>query len=179
MRLFLILFILFSCNQAYQSPLNNMKKDTIIDLFIDINKQIILNEELKIDSILELSDYLFIKTAGGVRMWTDKMMSVSNSIIPQDGDIVTLLYECVELDDNLITLNKSIIDGYLSDTISFKLGFSKQMKGLNYAIKRLNVGDKAKIIIPSHLAFGVSGYGQQVSPYATLLLNVELLNCKK
>ena len=50
------------------------------------------------------------------------------------------------------------------------------MRGLNYAIKLLSVGDKAKIIIPSYLGFGMSGYDKVVPPYSTLVLNVKLLN---
>ena len=52
------------------------------------------------------------------------------------------------------------------------------MKGVNYAIKLLKVGESAKIIIPSYLGFGVSGYGELVPPYSTLLLNIKLLNVK-
>ena len=44
------------------------------------------------------------------------------------------------------------------------------MRGLNYAIKLLEIGDKAKIIIPSYLGFGLSGYGKTVPPYSTLIL---------
>ena len=53
------------------------------------------------------------------------------------------------------------------------------MRGLNYAIKLLKVGYKSKIIIPSYLGFGMSGYGKSVPPYSTLILNVELLNIEK
>ena len=53
------------------------------------------------------------------------------------------------------------------------------MRGLNYAIKLLKIGDKAKIIIPSYLGFGMSGYGKSVPPYSTLMLNVKLLNIEK
>ena len=70
-------------------------------------------------------------------------------------------------------------DNTLIDTINFKIGYSKQMKGLNYAIKLLKIGDKSKIIIPSYLGFGMSGYGKLVPPYSTLLLNVKLLNIKE
>ena len=53
------------------------------------------------------------------------------------------------------------------------------MRGLNYAIKLLKIGDKAKIVIPSYLGFGMSGYGKEVPPYSTLFLNVKLLNIKE
>ena len=64
------------------------------------------------------------------------------------------------------------------DTIVFQLGYSKQMRGLNHAIKLLKIGESAKIVIPSYLGFGMSGYGKEVPPYATLLLNIKLLNIK-
>ena len=76
-------------------------------------------------------------------------------------------------------LAANILDHSFIDTLSFKIGYSKQMRGLNYAIKLLQIGDKAKIIIPSYLGFGISGYGKLVPPYSTLFLNVKLLNIKK
>ena len=73
----------------------------------------------------------------------------------------------------------SFNDATMLDTLVFQIGYSKQMRGLNYAIKLLKIGDKAKIIIPSYLGFGISGYGKLVPPYSTLFLNVKLLNVKK
>ena len=74
--------------------------------------------------------------------------------------------------DNIENVSNSI----LIDTISFKIGYSKELSGLNHGIKLLQIGDNAKIIIPSYLGFGMSGYGKAVPPYSTLLLNVKLLN---
>ena len=85
-----------------------------------------------------------------------------------------MAYNCVIFDHV-----NNLVDDILVDTIGFKIGYSKQMRGLNYAIKLLKVGDKSKIIIPSYLGFGMSGYGKSVPPYSTLILNVELLNIEK
>ena len=92
----------------------------------------------------------------------------------KDGDNVSVVYNCVVFEQSDVISNNLLID-----TISFKIGYSKQMKGFNYAVKLLKVGDKAKIIIPSYLGFGMSGYGKSVPPYSTLLLNVKLLNIKE
>ena len=178
MRLIIIFLLLQSCVQSYESPIKIKQRNIDNDLLIEFNKSLIKHEEKKIDSILIGSNYVFSKTSTGLRMWIDSVSSTINDKSPKDGNIIQLLYECVVLDDNQKILNNNLIEGYLTDTISFKLGFSKQMKGLNYAIKLLTVGDKAKIIIPSYLGFGMSGYGKQVEPYTTLLLNVELLNFK-
>jgi peptidyl-prolyl cis-trans isomerase A (cyclophilin A) len=178
MRLIVIFFLLNACVHSYESPIKIKQKNTDSDFFIEVNKSLITHEAKKIDSVLMGSNYVFSKTNTGLRIWIDSISSTINKTNPQDGNVVQLLYECVVLDNNQKILNNKLIEGYLTDTISFKLGFSKQMKGLNYAIKLLKVGNKAKIIIPSYLGFGMSGYGKQVTPYATLLLNVELLNFK-
>ena len=145
-----------------------------ISLFIIMNKEIIKKEEKTIDSLLKLSNIPFLKDSTGVRVAINYKNHNALSFYPKDGNTVKITYNCVVFDN----LN-NIFEDILIDTISFKIGYSKQMKGLNYAIKLLQIGDKAKIIIPSYLGFGMSGYGKTVPPYSTLLLNVQLLNIKE
>jgi FKBP-type peptidyl-prolyl cis-trans isomerase len=42
----------------------------------------------------------------------------------------------------------------------------------------MNVGDRAKFIVPSHLAFGLLGDQKMIPPQATLVYDVELINLK-
>ena len=116
----------------------------------------------------------FIKDSTGIRIYIDEGVSNARLLYPQNGNHVLLAYHCVVFEDSEV-----IINNVLEDTIFFKLGYSKQMKGLNHAIKLLKTGDNAKIIIPSYLGFGMSGYKNIVQPYSTLLLNVKLLNIKE
>ena len=95
----------------------------------------------------------------------------NDHFFPQNGNFVTIAYDCVVFDNSDLLNNHDF-----TDTLRFKIGYSKQMRGLNYAIKLLQIGDKGKFIIPSYLGFGMSGYGKVVPPYSTLLLNVKLLN---
>jgi FKBP-type peptidyl-prolyl cis-trans isomerase FklB len=41
------------------------------------------------------------------------------------------------------------------------------------------VGSKWKLYIPSNLAYGAQGAGQQIAPYSTLVFEVELLDIVK
>jgi len=43
----------------------------------------------------------------------------------------------------------------------------------------LHQGDKAKFIIPSHLAYGLLGDQKQIPPGATLVYDVELIQLNK
>ena len=43
----------------------------------------------------------------------------------------------------------------------------------------MNVGDKARLVIPSHLAYGSQGAGGVIPPDATLIFDVELMDVKQ
>lgn len=61
---------------------------------------------------------------------------------------------------------------------SIPLGKGTAESGLEEGILLLNVGDKAKFIIPSHLAFGLFGDAKKVPAKATLVYDIELIELK-
>ena len=61
---------------------------------------------------------------------------------------------------------------------SFPLGAGRVIKGWDEGIMLLNVGTKAKLIIPSDLGYGARGAGGVIPPNATLIFDVELLEIK-
>ena len=171
---FLLVFFSFSCRPKFQERITPPKPNEMTDVFIDATKTMIQDEERMIDSLLLLSNIDFHKDSTGIRIHIDYQSIYQNLSYPIDGDNVSIAYNCVVFDDM-----QRVIDDVFIDTLTFKIGYSKQMRGLNYAIKLLKIGDKAKIIIPSYLGFGLSGYKQSVPPYSTLLLNIKLLNIEK
>jgi FKBP-type peptidyl-prolyl cis-trans isomerase FkpA len=60
----------------------------------------------------------------------------------------------------------------------FEAGHGGVESGLEEGILLLRVGDKAKFIVPSHLAFGLLGDQRKIPQQATLIYDVELLNLK-
>jgi FKBP-type peptidyl-prolyl cis-trans isomerase len=79
------------------------------------------------------------------------------------------------------------LDGRLADQtpghrpFDFKMGQEGQViEGLRLALLHLKKGEKAKIILPSRLAFGSTGSTNgSIAPYTPLLYEVEVLDVKK
>ncbi|TJY32922.1 peptidylprolyl isomerase [Pontimicrobium aquaticum] len=62
--------------------------------------------------------------------------------------------------------------------IDFALGVGQVIPGWDEGIQLLKVGDKARFVIPSDLAYGSAGAGGVIPPDATLIFDVELMNIK-
>jgi len=62
--------------------------------------------------------------------------------------------------------------------IDFGLGMGQVISGWDEGIQLLNVGDKARFVIPSDLAYGSRGAGGVIPPDATLIFDVELMDVK-
>ena len=62
--------------------------------------------------------------------------------------------------------------------IEFRLGQGQVIEGWDEGIALLQVGDKARFVIPSHLGYGSRGAGGVIPPNATLIFDVELMDVK-
>lgn len=62
--------------------------------------------------------------------------------------------------------------------IDFQLGVGQVISGWDEGISLLQVGDKARFVIPSHLGYGSRGAGGVIPPDATLIFDVELMDVK-
>ena len=63
-----------------------------------------------------------------------------------------------------------------NEPIKFKLGVGQVISGWDEGISLLNKGATAKLVIPSHLAYGERGAGGVIPPGATLVFEVELVS---
>ena len=78
-----------------------------------------------------------------------------------------------------------LLDGTVFDSsykrkqpIDFPVGLGQVIAGWDEGIQLLKVGDKARFVIPSSLAYGESGAGGVIPPNATLIFDVELMDVK-
>jgi FKBP-type peptidyl-prolyl cis-trans isomerase len=62
--------------------------------------------------------------------------------------------------------------------LDFQVGVGQVIAGWDEGICMLNVGDKARLVIPSDLGYGSAGAGSVIPPNAILVFDVELMDVK-
>lgn len=93
---------------------------------------------------------------------------------PKTGETVVIHYTGTLLSDGS-KFDSSVDRGTPFET---QIGVGRVIAGWDEAIPKLSVGTKAKLTIPSDLAYGRSGAGSAIPPNADLVFEVELLAVK-
>ncbi len=112
----------------------------------------------------------FDKTESGLRY---KMIQKGNGKKAEIGKTVSVHYTG-QLEDGKV-FDSSIPR---KKPIEFPLGRGNVIEGWDEGIALLQVGDKARFVIPSHLGYGSRGAGGAIPPNATLIFDVELMDVK-
>ena len=78
-----------------------------------------------------------------------------------------------------------LLDGTVFDSsykrkqpLDFNVGVGQVISGWDEGIQLLQIGDKARLVIPSNLGYGERGAGGVIPPNATLIFDVELMDVK-
>jgi FKBP-type peptidyl-prolyl cis-trans isomerase len=127
-------------------------------------------EKQKGEQALEKLAAGFEKTDSGLRY---KIIQKGNGKQAEKGKTVSVHY------------SGSLENGEVFDSsykrkqpIDFPLGKGNVIAGWDEGIQLLQVGDKARFVIPSYLGYGSSGAGGVIPPDATLIFDVELMDVK-
>ncbi len=112
----------------------------------------------------------FDKTESGLRY---KIIQKGNGKKAEKGRTVSVHYTG-QLDNG-----KTFDSSYpRKKPIEFPLGQGHVIEGWDEGIALLQVGDKARFVIPSHLGYGSRGAGGVIPPNAVLVFDVELMDVK-
>lgn len=112
----------------------------------------------------------FDETASGLRY---KILQKGDGKKAEKGHMVSVHYK------------GQLADGTVFDSsykrnkpLDFQVGVGQVIPGWDEGICLLQVGDKARLVIPSDLAYGSAGAGGVIPPNATLVFDVELMGVK-
>ncbi|WP_248723474.1 peptidylprolyl isomerase [Seonamhaeicola sp. ML3] len=130
----------------------------------------VAEEKAKADAELDKLATGFEKTESGLRY---QIIQKGEGAKAEKGKTVSVHYK------------GQLADGTVFDSsykrnqpIDFPLGVGQVIPGWEEGIQLLNIGDKARLVIPSDLGYGSRGAGGVIPPNATLIFDVELMNVK-
>ena len=142
-----------------------------LNSFIDFNnKKEERGRKLKLEAIKKIDKISkgFKITDSGLRY---KIISRNKKNKPNVGDMIKVHYKGQLID-------RTVFDSSYkrNQPIEFKLGVGQVIKGWDEGIALLNVGEKARFLIPPNLAYGEMGAGGIIPPNASLIFDVELVD---
>ena len=170
MRTVLLISLLIFLSQSCQSEneLKPIPKDWSKEKSIEMNSTFSNEEEDAISSYLKRRpDWKTIETGTGLRYFIYKTSGNSDSAVVGDNVTVSFsisllngqeCYNSIENGPETFTVEKTDIES-----------------GLHEAVKLMKLGDKARIILPSHLAHGLIGDRDKIPPLETVIYDLHLL----
>lgn len=127
-------------------------------------------EKAAIEAELEKLASGFEKTESGLRY---QILQKGEGKQAQKNDVVSVHYKGQLADGTVFDSSYK-----RNDPIEFTLGVGQVIPGWDEGIALLRVGEKARFVIPSILAYGSRGAGGVIPPNANLIFDVELMGIK-
>jgi len=161
-----LLLALIACNHDH--PNSGIKdRDKYEESLIQANRQAVAAENEQIDDYIRRHNLNMISTPTGLRY---QILKKGIGAKVEKGRTVRLFYTTLLLTGD--TVYTALKDG----PMVFEVGKGQVITGLEEAILLLHVGDHAKFIIPSHLAFGLIGDQKKILHKASLVYDLELIS---
>jgi FKBP-type peptidyl-prolyl cis-trans isomerase len=160
----LLLLVLFSCKEdrPTEKPEINWTKDNSTNL----NKELAEQEKIDIQLYLDRkSTWKMKETGSGLRYWIYKEGAGPQAV---SGSFAQVSFEISLLDGTSCYKTEE------DEIEEFKVDKSQVETGVQEAIKLMREGDHAKLIIPSHLAHGLTGDMNKIPPLTPLVVDIEL-----
>lgn len=168
MKRILALFIIFipllvGCQEK-------KKQSTLtLDDLIEVNRQLVNDDAVRIKAYIKEQKLQMKESKTG--MWYN-IISKTQTPLAIKGQVISMKYKVSLLDGTIC---------YTSDKKSprtFLIGQGGVESGLEEAALMLRKGDKAKLIFPPHLAYGLVGDNDRIPPRATIIYDIEVIDIK-
>lgn len=138
-----------------------------VDVLERTNVLLIETENQEIEDFIERYGWQMFDTGTGLRVDIYRRGD-GESVLP--GHVAVIDYRVFLLNGEMIYSSEE--DGLKQ----FRIGQGGVESGLEEGILLLRKGDKARFIIPSHLAHGLPGDGYRIPQLATIIYDLELLD---
>lgn len=165
----LLLILVTACNNEPDiidiSQNDKKKKKKNEDVMVNINKEIVRVEKQFIENYIDRHGLEVKKLKNGIRYDIYKNNPEGSNI--NEGNRIELKYKMKLLTGNEIKSSDSLL------TKSFVVAHSEDIQGLHYAVQYLKEGESAIFIIPSHLAYGITGKKGEIPNSSAIVFDIK------
>jgi FKBP-type peptidyl-prolyl cis-trans isomerase len=164
--IFFTFLMLASCHEpAPQIPANKLKVSSQDEDMMLLNKEFAALENDEINQYIDSLDLDMKETGLGIRY---RIVREGGGVMPEKGNTVTVNY-------SVRALNGDICERLSNITKTITLGRGELERGIEESVYLLNVSAKGEFVIPSYLAFGVTGLKGCIPPWTAVICEMTLL----
>ncbi len=168
--IWVLLFIMVvSCNSSKPEEKNQPSRQEITDILLGANTMLIDAEEQEINDFIDRYGWDMQDTGSGLKYM---IYEKGDGPVAQKDQIAMIHYSISLITGDLVYSSRD------NGIKGFRIGQGGVESGLEEGILLLRVGDKARFIMPSHLAHGVPGDGVKIPQRATIIYDLELVDLK-
>ena len=164
-----LLLIVFSCSSDDQSQTADVKWSK--EKSMALNKTIAKEEKLKIKLFLvQHPTWKMIETGSGLQYY---IYENGKGEIAKAGSVVDAEYSVSELNGTVCYKTEE------DEVVEIVVDHSQVETGVQEGLKKMREGDKEKMIIPSHLAHGLTGDMNKIKPLTPIVVDLHLIEIFK
>lgn len=144
----------------------NINEAKLKDQFVKANKQLVQKEIDEMDYYVKMHKMPFTTTTSGIRYYVYTPSAKGDSI--KDGEEIVMNFKVSLLDGTECYSSKT------EGKKTFIVGNEDIESGIHKGVKYLKHGDKALLLIPSHLAHGLLGDHKKIPPQMPIIYDIEI-----
>ncbi len=169
---FCLLIGVVACKDQHKQTTQrtNIESKEFQDKLIEANKMYVKRESDEIDQYVAHKGWKMTTTGTGLRYM---IIQKGNGALAKPEQLAKVNFKISLLDGRVC---------YSSDSTGAKefiVAGDNVESGLHEGIQYMHVGDKAILILPSHLAHGLIGDENRIPPKASVIYELELLSLKE
>ena len=165
--LVVVIALLASCNGCRDQKQATEETVVTLDDLVRNNKRIHEEEMREIEVYIQEKKWPVSKTATGLNYW---IYEAGSGDLARMKDVVSVAYH-IELMDGT-----ACYDASKEAPKRFTVGHDNVESGLHEVVQLMRKGDRAKVVLPSHLAFGLTGDSNKIPQNATVIYDLQIVD---
>ena len=162
---FICFILLQACKQQNTSP-PEVNSGNMDEPMIRVNQRLAKEEAFAIESYIRRKEWKMEKTGTGLHY----MIIEHGKGRPAESGMRATVNFTLRLLDGTICYSSDF-----TGSETFRIDHDQVESGLHEGVKLLHQGDRAKFILPSHLAHGLVGDNNKIPPRSPVIYDIQLL----